>query len=52
MAEACDDPVRFAADVIREAVTCDRDQCRPDDHVRFVSENMEIAARYVGESAQ
>lgn len=38
------EPVQLVADVIREAVTCDRPQCTPDDHHRFVTENMRIAA--------
>ncbi|MFJ9101151.1 hypothetical protein ACIRJM_22100 [Streptomyces sp. NPDC102405] len=42
MAEARE-PVKLMADVIREAVTCDRTECLPDDHIRFVSENMQIA---------
>lgn len=37
------EPVQLAADVIREAVTCDRPQCTPDDHHRYVSDNMQIA---------
>lgn len=44
---AAREPVQLAADVIREAVTCDRDQCTPDDHLRFVTENMKIAARQI-----
>ncbi|MGW1980735.1 hypothetical protein [Streptomyces sp. NPDC001889] len=39
------EPVQLAADVIREAVTCDRQECTPDQHHRFVTENMRIAAR-------
>lgn len=46
MAEARE-PVQLAADVIREAITCDREQCTPDQHVRFVSENLTIAAEKV-----
>lgn len=38
------EPVQLAADVIREAVTCDRAQCTPDDHYRFITENLRIAA--------
>ncbi|MEU9095922.1 hypothetical protein [Streptomyces sp. NPDC048428] len=37
-------PVQFVADVIREAVTCEREQCTPEDHERFVTENLRIAA--------
>lgn len=36
--------VQLAADVIREAVTCERPQCTEDDHHRFVTENLRIAA--------
>lgn len=36
-------PVEFAAYVVREALTCDRPQCTPEDHSRFVSENLRIA---------
>ncbi|MFI5987382.1 hypothetical protein ACIBEA_41765 [Streptomyces sp. NPDC051555] len=44
------EPLELAADVIREAVTCDRGECTPDDHHRFVTENMTIAmARNRGE---
>uniref|UniRef100_UPI002F9090CC hypothetical protein n=1 Tax=Streptomyces virginiae TaxID=1961 RepID=UPI002F9090CC len=38
-------PVQLVADVIREAVTCDRPQCTPDDHHRYITENMQIAAQ-------
>ncbi|MEU0705384.1 hypothetical protein ABZ513_31860 [Streptomyces bacillaris] len=38
------EPVQLAADVIREAVTCEREQCTPEQHARFVAENMRIAA--------
>lgn len=38
------EPVQLAAEVIREAVTCERQQCTPEDHHRFVTENMRIAA--------
>jgi hypothetical protein len=30
------------AEVIREAVECDRPECLPESHVRFVAENLEI----------
>ncbi|WP_158734451.1 MULTISPECIES: hypothetical protein [unclassified Streptomyces] len=43
------DPVQLAADVIREAVTCDRSQCTPDDHQRYVTENMQIAHQRISE---
>ncbi|MZE55031.1 hypothetical protein GTY86_27890 [Streptomyces sp. SID5770] len=38
------EPVQLAADVIREAVTCDRAECTPSDHLRYVTENMRIAS--------
>ncbi|MEU0354940.1 hypothetical protein [Streptomyces cyaneofuscatus] len=38
------EPVELAAHVIREAVTCERQQCTPEQHHRFVTENMRIAA--------
>ncbi|WP_399553839.1 hypothetical protein OG473_39905 (plasmid) [Streptomyces anulatus] len=38
------EPVELAAQVIREAVTCERQQCTPEQHHRFVTENMRIAA--------
>ena len=38
-----DNPVEFAANVIREALTCDRPQCTPEDHAKFVTDNMRIA---------
>ncbi|MFG2876294.1 hypothetical protein ACGFYU_15050 [Streptomyces sp. NPDC048337] len=41
------EPVQLAAEVIREAITCDRPQCTPDDHHRFVIENMQIAHRLI-----
>ncbi|MFB7598380.1 hypothetical protein [Streptomyces sp. NPDC056160] len=41
------EPVQLAAEVIREAVTCERSQCTPDDHLRFVTENMQIAAEQI-----
>ncbi|MFF8366899.1 hypothetical protein ACF05F_33505 [Rhodococcus erythropolis] len=36
--------VQLAADAIREAVTCERPECTPDQHHRFVTENLRIAA--------
>lgn len=39
--------VQLAADVIREAVTCDRAECTPDQHHRFVTENLRIAANKI-----
>ena len=41
------EPVRLVADVIREAVTCERTECRPEDHTKFVSENLRIAAAQI-----
>jgi hypothetical protein len=37
------DSVEFMANVVREALTCDRPQCAPNDHAKFVSENFRIA---------
>ncbi|MDX2802704.1 hypothetical protein [Streptomyces scabiei] len=39
--------IQLAADVIREAVTCERAECTPADHHRFVTENMQIAAEKI-----
>jgi hypothetical protein len=41
------EPVQLAADVIREAVTCERAECTPEEHVRFVEENLQIAAEQI-----
>lgn len=41
------EPVELAAQVIREAVTCERQQCTPEQHVRFVAENMRIASEQI-----
>lgn len=41
------DPVQRMAQVIREAVTCDRAACTPGDHARFVEENLILAAKDV-----
>ncbi|MET9051215.1 hypothetical protein ABZW50_08685 [Streptomyces bacillaris] len=38
------EPIDLAAQVIREAVTCERQECTPEQHHRFVTENMQIAA--------
>ncbi|MCX4970831.1 hypothetical protein OHA98_40020 [Streptomyces sp. NBC_00654] len=35
--------MELVAGVIRETVTCDGAECTPDDHHRFVTENMRIA---------
>ncbi|GAB2966209.1 hypothetical protein [Streptomyces heilongjiangensis] len=44
------EPVQLVADVIREAVTCDRVECTPEQHSRFISENLRLAAREINES--
>ncbi|MGW4855334.1 hypothetical protein ACWEPZ_29330 [Streptomyces sp. NPDC004288] len=44
------EPVQLAADVIREAVTCDRAECTPGQHIRFVEDNMRIASEMTAES--
>lgn len=44
------EPMQLAAEVIREAVTCDRQQCTPEDHQRFVAENLRIAAEQIKNS--
>lgn len=41
------EPVQVVADVIREAVTCEREECTPEQHQRFVAENMQIAAKRI-----
>jgi len=38
-----DSPAAFLAKVIREAVECDRPECLPEQHTRFVAENLAIA---------
>ncbi|MFZ3498744.1 hypothetical protein ACODT5_36950 [Streptomyces sp. 5.8] len=43
------EPVQLAAEVIREAVTCDRPQCTPDDHHRFITANIQLAHRLTTE---
>ncbi|MFF8696754.1 hypothetical protein ACF08W_31525 [Streptomyces sp. NPDC015144] len=43
-------PAQVVADVIREAVTCEREQCRPEDHQRFVDENLRIATERINNS--
>ncbi|MCX4849822.1 hypothetical protein [Streptomyces sp. NBC_00893] len=47
---ATQEPVQLVADVIREAVTCEREQCLPEDHQRFVVENLQIAADQISNS--
>ncbi|MFD7548543.1 hypothetical protein [Streptomyces sp. NPDC059816] len=44
-------PVQLAADVIREAMACERPECTPDQHHRFITENMQIAARLTNEES-
>lgn len=44
------EPVQVMADVIREAVTCEREQCTPEQHQRFVAENLQIAAKQINNS--
>ncbi|MEU5660099.1 hypothetical protein ABZ802_31450 [Streptomyces sp. NPDC047737] len=44
------DPVQHVAEVIREAVTCERQQCTPRDHQKFVADNMQIAADRINNS--
>lgn len=44
------EPMQLAADVIREAVTCDREQCMPEDHQRFVADNLRIASEQINNS--
>ncbi|MFJ6487074.1 hypothetical protein [Streptomyces californicus] len=43
-------PAEYIAEVIREAVTCEREQCTPEQHQRFVAENMQIAAERINNS--
>lgn len=38
-----DSPATFLAKVIREAVECDRPECLPEQHARYVAENLTIA---------
>ncbi|MEU6016992.1 hypothetical protein ABZ826_23955 [Streptomyces sp. NPDC047515] len=44
------EPAQLVADVIREAVTCNREQCTPEDHQRFVAENLRIATERIKNS--
>lgn len=44
------DPAKFAAEVIREAVTCDRPECGPWTHARFVETNLDIAREAVNKA--
>lgn len=44
------DPAEYMAAVIREAVTCERAECTPDEHHRFVTENMQIAQEVNGQA--
>ncbi|MDQ0792015.1 hypothetical protein [Streptomyces sp. B1I3] len=44
------EPVQVVADVIREAVTCERQECTPEQHQRFVAENMQIASKRINNS--
>lgn len=46
------DTGKFVAEVIREAVECDRTECRPEEHTRFVEENLSIAAEYISTGQQ
>lgn len=41
------EPAQFMADVIREAVTCERQECTPEQHQRFVTENLQLAAKQI-----
>ncbi len=43
------EPVELVAAVIREAVTCERTECTPEAHSRFVSENLQIAAAQINQ---
>lgn len=43
-------PVQVVAEVIREAVTCERQECTPEQHQRFVAENMQIASKQINNS--
>lgn len=43
-------PVQLVADAIREAVTCERAECTADQHVRFVAENLALAAKQINKS--
>lgn len=38
-----DSPAGFMSEVIREAIECDRAECLPESHTRYVTENMKIA---------
>jgi hypothetical protein len=44
------EPVQAMADVIREAVTCERQECTPGDHQRFVTENLRISSEQINKS--
>ena len=49
---AADDPARYAAEVIREAITCDRQECGPWTHTTFVEDNLSIAREAINEQAR
>lgn len=44
-----DDPVGYAAAVVKEAITCQRAECTPEDHSKFVTRNMEIASEVISD---
>ncbi|MFK0113958.1 hypothetical protein [Streptomyces sp. NPDC091217] len=44
------EPVQLMAEVIREAVTCERTECTPEQHVQFVEDNMRISTKEIGQT--
>ncbi len=46
-----DAPVRYAAEVVREAITCDRMDCPPWVHTSFVEQNLGYARDAINEQA-
>lgn len=43
-------PIDLVVSVVREALTCDRAECTPDDHAKFVDENFRIAHAEINEN--
>ena len=35
------------AEVVREAITCDRPECTPEQHAQFVTDNLRVAQEEV-----
>lgn len=44
------EPLDFIVGVVREALECNRPQCTPEDHAKFVDENFRIAQAEMNEN--